>query len=487
MPRRVTGRSQSRICNLTGTFVPLSLRIDVKSGEIDGFGTSRALIGRAWAGKLGPRVFVVPARRAVAHALVLTVIGALVIGGGIAARPRADLRIASAQEPPEQPTLAPALLPINAPAANIAPTPGARTQGADQTTAAAFNPRQGLPRWLRTTRDTSLWSAADLSTSEPLDSLAAGQAYLRPLGGVEGDRIDVYVPGDGKQGWVDVTAVEPSGIPAWVATAQALSSAALPEPPVKSSDGAAPNVSALYVAVVDDDSGQLLYSEQPHVAVAQASTTKIATTLVALERAPDLNRRIKVSVSASAMAARDGSSTLGIEPGRSVGLDTLLYGMMLPSGNDAAEQVAISLADSREQFIGWMNDEAAALGLADTHFVNPSGMDAAGHYSSAYDMAMLARYAMRNPTFRALAGTSRHVGDNFPMQNLNRLLDLYPGADGVKIGYTDLARKTIVASAVREGHRVYVSLMHSADLVTDSIRLFDWVWDNYTWPSQSPA
>src|ERR671932_308818 len=107
-----------------------------------------------------------------------------------------------------------------------------------------------------------------------------------------------------------------------------------------------------------------------------------------------------------------------------------------------------------------MNDEAESLGLKDTHFVNPSGMDAAGHYSSAYDMAMLARYAM---------------------QNLNRLLGAYPGADGVKIGYTDAAQKTIVASATRDGHRVFISLMHSQDLVGDCTALFNWVWDSFAW------
>jgi D-alanyl-D-alanine carboxypeptidase len=182
-----------------------------------------------------------------------------------------------------------------------------------------------------------------------------------------------------------------------------------------------------------------------------------------------------------AMASRDGSSTMGIEPGRSVSLNTLLYGMMLPSGNDAAEQVALALADSREQYVDWMNQEASALGLKDTHFVNPSGMDAAGHYSSAFDMAMLARYAMRNAKFRDLASSSRYTGDGFPMQNLNRLLDLYPGADGVKIGFTDAAQKTIVASAVHDGHRVYVSLMHSQDLVGDCTALFNWVWDTFAW------
>jgi D-alanyl-D-alanine carboxypeptidase len=94
---------------------------------------------------------------------------------------------------------------------------------------------------------------------------------------------------------------------------------------------------------------------------------------------------------------------------------------------------------------------------------------------------MLARYAMHNATFRDLASTARYTGDGFPMANLNRFLDLYPGADGVKIGFTDAAQKTIVASATRGGHRVYVSLMHSQDLVGDSTQLFDWVWANFTW------
>jgi D-alanyl-D-alanine carboxypeptidase len=405
-------------------------------------------------------------------------------------RPEAALAPA---EPGRPAWLEPAQLPLA-----IAPTTAAnsRTQGADQTTAKAsadanlFNPRLGLPRWVRTVRDTALWSTSDQAASK-LGDLPADASYLKPLGSYTEGRLDVYFPGDADtrpplQAWIDANAVEPTGVPPWVATPSAQkSSTGLPKGPERKGDAPPPNVSAWYVAIVDDASGQLMYGEQPNVSVPQASTTKIATTIVALERSPDLARRIKVTVSASAMAARDGSSTMGIEPGRSVGLDTLLYGMMLPSGNDAAEQVALSLADSREHFVAWMNDEAAALGLADTHFANPSGMDAPGHYSSAYDMAMLARYAMRNPTFRTLVSTVRFSGDSYPMRNLNRLLDLYPGADGVKIGYTDLAQKTIVASAMRDGHRVYVSLMHSADLVTDASELFDWVWANYEWPGQA--
>jgi D-alanyl-D-alanine carboxypeptidase len=319
-------------------------------------------------------------------------------------------------------------------------------------------------------------------------SLPAGTVFLKPLGAFVDSRVQVYFPGDeahpAAQAWVDTTSVEPSGVPAWVAPTVAQQTTLTPRLPVapqRVADTATPDTTAVHIAIVDDASGQLIYGEAPYSEVPQASTTKIATTIVALEREPDLSRRIRVTVSASAMVARDGSSTMGIEPGRSVSLDTLLHGMMLPSGNDAAEQVAVALADSRDQYIDWMNQEASALGLKDTHFVNPSGMDAPGHYSSAYDMAMLARYAMHNATFRDLAATSRYAGDGYPMQNLNRLLDLYPGADGVKIGYTDAALKTIVASASRDGHRVYISLMRSQDLVGDCTRLFNWVWDSFAW------
>jgi D-alanyl-D-alanine carboxypeptidase (penicillin-binding protein 5/6) len=235
------------------------------------------------------------------------------------------------------------------------------------------------------------------------------------------------------------------------------------------------------VAIVDEASGELLYGQDEHTRVAPASVTKIAAVMVALERQPDLARRIEVTISGSAMAARDHSSIMGLEPGREVSLATLLHGMMLPSGNDAAEQVALALGSSREAYVAWMNEKVADLGLQDTHFVNPSGMDAAGHYSSAYDMAMLGRVAMRNEAFRQLAGAATYRGDGYSMANLNRLLGAYPGADGVKIGFTRAAGRTIVASATHDGHRVYVSLMRSQDLPGDSAALFDWVWRTFSW------
>ncbi|MBV9544916.1 MAG: D-alanyl-D-alanine carboxypeptidase [Chloroflexi bacterium] len=427
--------------------------------------------------------------RLAGHALALSAVSALMLASAVAVRMPHDTH-AQADSLLTDTAPEPAMLPLDttlpvdtAIPLDAAPTPQARTQGADQTQAVAvFNPRNGLPTWLHGLQDVTLYGTGDSPT--PMETVPAKAAFLKPLGPFGDTRVQVYFPGDdahpAAEAWVDATAVEPGSVPTWIAPTSA-ATGQLPAAPKQLGDADAPHVTARHVAVIDEASGQLIYSVLPYTEVPQASTTKMATTIVALERSPDLTRRIKVTISAMAMAARDGSSTMGIEPGETVSLDTLLHGMMLPSGNDAAEQVAVALADSREQYLDWMNQEAAALGLRDTHFVNPSGMDADGHYSSAYDNAMLARYAMRNPTFRDLAGTDQYTGDGFSMHNLNRLLNNYPGADGVKIGYTDNAQKTFVASATRDGHRVYVSLMHSQDLVGDSTALFDWVWDNFSW------
>ncbi|MBV9579950.1 MAG: D-alanyl-D-alanine carboxypeptidase [Chloroflexi bacterium] len=429
------------------------------------------------------------------HGLAIAVVGAALIGASVShtavavQSQTADLTMAAvatplpaAATPEAAATVPPALTPMLNPA----------TQTTDQTQATVtFDPRLGLPQWLRATTNLALWSSGDPSATST-DSLPVG-AYVKPLGPFDDTRVEVYFPGDAAhaatQAWVDTAYVASCGVPTWIAPTSASTAAAtlpgdgasLPAAPQHTGTDPVPNTTAVHIAIIDDASGQMIYSEQPNTQVPQASTTKIATTIVALERDPDLSQRIDVTVSASEMVARDGSSTMGIEPGRTVSLDTLLHGMMLPSGNDAAEQVAVSLGGTREQYVQWMNDEVASLGLKDTHFINPSGMDADGHYSSAYDMAMLARYAMHNATFRDLASDIAYSGDGFKMANLNRLLGVYPGADGVKIGFTDAAQKTFVASAMHDGHRVFVSLMRSEDLPGDSSALFNWVWDNYTW------
>jgi D-alanyl-D-alanine carboxypeptidase (penicillin-binding protein 5/6) len=243
----------------------------------------------------------------------------------------------------------------------------------------------------------------------------------------------------------------------------------------------APLVSARHVAILDDASGNLLYQQDAFTRAAPASITKIVTTIVAIERATDLQARITTSVSASAMAACDGSSIMGIEPGEDIALTTLLYGMMLPSGNDAAEQVAVSLAGSRNRYVDWMNERVVNLGLSDTRFVTPSGMDADDHYSSAYDMAVIGRDAMASPTFREIASTREIMAEGYYLRNLNPLLANYAGAEGIKIGWTDIAGGTIVASASRDGHRVEIAMLASQNVYGDAVALFEWVWRTFTW------
>lgn len=342
--------------------------------------------------------------------------------------------------------------------------------------------------WLRTVRDTPLWSGpADPAvqfTTLPLGS------FIVPRAGSDQGRLLVYYPGDGVSrqaglAWVAGVDVAPSGPPPWITSSELDGDNALPlalPGPRRQLPISPPLVRAPEVAVVDDETGLLLYGRAPHAHAAPASTTKIASAIVTLEHAQSLDAMVRVTVDGLAMAVADGSSIMGLQPGQRVTIRTLLYGLLLPSGNDAAEQLALSVAESRGQFISWMNALAAdELQLEDTHFVNPSGLDADGHYSSAYDLAQLARRAMREDVFREIVATPQVKADGFVLASHNPLLGVYTGADGVKTGSTDAAGKAIVGSAVRQGHRVYVVVMHSDDLLGDSTALFDWVWQSFAW------
>jgi D-alanyl-D-alanine carboxypeptidase len=343
--------------------------------------------------------------------------------------------------------------------------------------------------WLRTVRDSPLWSGpADPAvqfTTLPLGS------FLQPRAGSDSGRLLVYYPGDGasRQGgvaWIAAQDVAPSGPPPWIVSSQLDGDNPVPvggSAPRRALPLAPPRVTASQVAVVDDDTGALLYGRMPHEREAPASTTKIATAIVTLERAQSLDAVVRVTVDGLAMAATDGSSIMGLSPGQRVTLATLLYGLLLPSGNDAAEQLAISVGETRSQFVGWMNALATdELGLADTHFVNPSGLDADGHYSSAYDLAQLARRAMREDVFREIVATQEIRSDGFVLAGHNPLIGMYSGADGVKTGSTDAAGKVLVGSAARGGHRVYAVVMHSEDELADTSALFDWAWQEFAWP-----
>ena len=377
-----------------------------------------------------------------------------------------------------------ASIPLLQPAATPTPSPS-------PTPAATATPVP--PPWLTTTRETGLWSSPEADAAE-FTTIPSGSA-LRWVRGPTNGRVLVQYPGDGGtrqpgQAWVTQADTAPGSVPAWIqgsAIPESGRPAGSPLAPSRASLVAPPKVSAAQIAVVDDATGLLLYGLDPHAPEAPASTTKIATASVALERAPDLARTIKITVDGAAMAARDGSSIMGLVPGQTLTVRTLLYGLLLPSGNDAAEQLAASLADTRAEYVGWMNDLVARLGLHDTHFLNPSGLDEDGHAASAYDLAQLARNAMRNPTFRTIVATPSYAAQGYKLVGHNPLLGVYPGVDGVKTGSTDAAGHTIVASATRDGHRVYVVLMHSDDLEADGSALFDWAWRAFQWPPSPDA
>jgi D-alanyl-D-alanine carboxypeptidase len=256
-----------------------------------------------------------------------------------------------------------------------------------------------------------------------------------------------------------------------------------PLPPLQVRDVAPPRITAQMAVVIDEASGAVLYGLNEHQQVQPASLTKIVTAMVALE-AGNLTARVTTDVDSRTMWE---DSVMGLQPGEELSLEDLLYGLMLPSGNDAALAIARYIAHGNEQvFNELMNAKVRQLGLRHTHFMNPHGRDVDGHYSSPYDMAILARAAMRNPLFQRLAAAREWDASGFfrayHLINLNRLLWQYPGADGVKIGYETRSGQTMVVSAIRNGHRLYASFMRATNMRADGAALLDYAFDAYAWP-----
>ena len=208
------------------------------------------------------------------------------------------------------------------------------------------------------------------------------------------------------------------------------------------------------------------------------------TAAVALDHT-SANKRIVVDVDGAKLHDETLSTVKGLRPGMELSLLDLLYGLLLPSGNDAAISIAKGVGGSEKHFVELMNAKVSSLGLEDTHFTNPHGLTEDGLYSSAYDMAMLSRYVMQNDTLRQVVSTVswQPRWDGPPVWNGNEFISKYDGADGVKIGYTEEAQQTIVASATRDGRRIIASLMRSQDRYTDSERVLDWA---FAQPSACP-
>jgi D-alanyl-D-alanine carboxypeptidase len=205
-----------------------------------------------------------------------------------------------------------------------------------------------------------------------------------------------------------------------------------------------------------------------------ASTTKIMTALLALERG-SLEQVVAVDVD-----YRDfvDSSLMGLVRGERLTLLDLLYGLMLPSGNDAAVQIARSIGGSEKAFVDLMNRRAAELGLADTHFANPHGLDAPGHYTSARDLARLTDVALQNPTFARIVVTERKTVRGKYSYNLRNTNALLARNDvlGVKTGNTDAAGRCTVVEFKRQGREVIVVILNSANRDTMALRVANYAY-----------
>ena len=234
-------------------------------------------------------------------------------------------------------------------------------------------------------------------------------------------------------------------------------------------------VSADSAVVINADTLGVLYGKNESKKRAMASTTKIMTALLTLE-AGDLDTPFV----ADSMAIRVEGTSMGLREGDIVTRRALCIGMLLPSGNDAANAAAVSVAGSIPAFAELMNRRAADIGMRDTHFVTPSGLDAEGHYTTAYDMALLAAEALKNPDFRAICGQKSMTAEfgappeTRTLYNSNRLLSMYDGCFGVKTGFTDSARRCLVSAAERDGCTIIAVTLNAPDDWNDHKKLLDY-------------
>jgi D-alanyl-D-alanine carboxypeptidase len=247
-----------------------------------------------------------------------------------------------------------------------------------------------------------------------------------------------------------------------------------PPPPPPRITAPAPRLSATTVAVVERACGTLIWGLDEHRAMAPASLTKVISALVAVEAA-DLNTILTSSISATQLARRTGSSTMGLEPGMRVTVRDLVYGLMLPSGNDAAIMLADHIGGGVPGFVALMNLKAQQLGMRSTHFSNPHGLDEAGIFSTTFDMALAGLAYLDNPLLAEIAAAPGwRTMSGLNLKNGNRLLQLYPGSYGVKIGFTLAAKQTFVGAAERDGRHILISFFGSEDRYGDAAKLFDW-------------
>ena len=234
-----------------------------------------------------------------------------------------------------------------------------------------------------------------------------------------------------------------------------------------------PTVSAQSAVVINAETKEIIYEKNAYQHRSMASTTKIMTSILAIE-----SGRLSEVVTAENMQA-EGSS-IGLENGNKLTLEALVWGMMLESGNDAAKLTANFLSGSEESFSLLMNNKALKIGMYDTNFVTASGLDDKNHYSTAYDMALLGSYAVSNPLFREICSsktkTVRFIEPEISktFSNHNKLLSYYDGIIGIKTGFTKKSGRCLVSACERDGAVLVAVTLNAGDDWNDHMKLYDY-------------
>lgn len=242
------------------------------------------------------------------------------------------------------------------------------------------------------------------------------------------------------------------------------------------------DLSARSAIVLDRQSGKVLYAKNAEAKMPMASTTKIMTAICALENG---NLNDVVEVHPSSVGVEGSSMYLG--HGEKITLENLVYGLMLASGNDAAVAIAMHMSGSVDNFANLMNTTAKKIGAVNTSFKNPNGLDAEGHYTTAHDLALIARYGLENVNgFAEIASTYEKKmpwqGKDYDrvLHNHNKLLRLYDGCDGVKTGFTKKSGRCLVSSATRDNLGVIAVTLNAPNDWDDHTKMLDYAFDNFS-------
>ena len=244
--------------------------------------------------------------------------------------------------------------------------------------------------------------------------------------------------------------------------------------PAPANGAVLPAITAEAAVVMDLDTGQVLYGKGEHERRPPASLTKVMTGYLAGKQF-----QAQQWITVSETAASTGESSLNLKTGDVLTFDALLHGALMKSANDACVALAEYMAGTEKNFVQNMNLQACLLGCKDTNFCNSNGLPAEGHYSSAYDLALMTRAAMQNETFAAIVQKQQYMvhwqeGRQLLVRNTNRLLREYPGAIGVKTGTTNEAGQCLIAVAEKAGKRVIVVVLKSKNRFYDAVALLDY-------------